>query len=834
MGLDLLRRRVHTQRGTRRLSARDVEILRYLLRHVNQVVSRKQLERDVWGMAESVQSEAVAIGLRRLRGKVEDDPAKPRFLLNVHGVGWQLLLGEAPEAEVHTNLGAILDGFEPSADWTELSKSSDRWLTLVGPAGIGKTRLARRRALNALESGEVDEAWEVELSGSVDAEGLRDALGAVLGVPGPAIERTLVARGRVLLLLDGADALDDGALAEVVDLAGEVPRMRIMATAPTALGVRSEVCLGVNSLELEAAIRLLRVRIAEAGRRDVDDAHLARVAEAVEGVPLALELCAARARVVPLDRLTVPAATEVALEALRWSWRALEPNLRATLAQCAVFKAPFELEAAEAVVRIPDCDVVDLLVQLTEHGLLGIDPREPRFTMRQRLRQAVSIEADAETVERHRLHFMEWAHARRAELIGPLGWRAVAALTASEPDVFAALEQCSGAERAAMATALAGFLSLSGRPERRLAMLQQDVSDLEEPLRTRFLSVKAHVCTVLGRFDEAREILARAAPGDPYALREQAFIHVAVVDDEAARVALEKALVLGIDDPMFRVSLYVDMGLVETRAGNPGEAEACYRRGFAILGSLGNRTHTPRVRNQLAQHHCYYGDFEAALELVDGPFDPEEAGRSSAGLGACLRGIALGGMGRNEEGVAALRAGIALSLRMGEADRASFGLMTLADLLIELERIDEAEQCAIEALELATDAVHRCGARTVQASVARWSGAWRVAARALTQMLELTEAGPITCHAHSTLSTVLAAQGQLDEAKRHLALAREALETTGDPVAFAKVEIAEAAVAHALGDPAPAQVLLERTWEGAELRIERELLARHLDFVREA
>jgi len=831
MGLDLLRRRVHTGDETRRLSARDVEVLRYLLDRVDKVVPREELEREVWGMAPTVRSEAVGIALRRLRSKIEPDPSAPRFLHNVHGVGWQLLLGESYDADAHTNLATPLDGFESSAVWVELSTRSERWMTLVGPPGIGKTRIARRYGRMMIESDALDEAWEVALTEPVDALGLRQAIGAALGVPGPAVAATLAARGLVLLLLDGADLLDREALADVEQMCMDLPRLRILATAPRPVQATPEVYLEVTPLDREAAMRLLRVRLAEAGRADADEADLARLAEAVEGVPLALELCATRARIVPLDRLNVPAANEVALDALRWSWGALEPELRTALAQCAVFKAPFALDAAEAIVSVTGHDTLDLLVRLAEHGLLGVDPRGPSFTMRQRLRQAVALEVDAETVERHRTHFFGWMLARHAERVGPLGWRAVAAVLEAEADVLAALDGSVEGDRAELALAVGEYLGVSGSPERRLAALEQPTGLLEEPLRSRLLAAQSHVLTILGRIDDARDLLARADGDNPYVLRARGYVHSAVVDEEAARAAAERALEVGVEDPMLRVAIYVDLGLVETRAGNTGEAEACYRRAFALLRSLGNRTKVPRVRNMLAQHYCFLGAFDDALELLNDGVDPEEAGRGSAGLTACLRGVALGALGQLEEGVAAMRDGIAISMRVGEADRASFGLMTMADLLIELERIDEAEQAGIEALQLATDALHICGALTVQASVARWSGAWRVAARALTQMLEITEAGPITCHAHATLATVRAAQGELEEAERHTALATAALTTTGDPVADAKVAIAEAAVAAARGDRSVADQLLKREWDSAELRVERELLTRHLGFV---
>ena len=88
--LDLDRELVSGPDGEVRLTTREAELLRYLLARVGQTVPREQLQADVWGYAESVLTRAVDNTVRRLRPKIEDDPAQPRHLLTVHGSGYRL------------------------------------------------------------------------------------------------------------------------------------------------------------------------------------------------------------------------------------------------------------------------------------------------------------------------------------------------------------------------------------------------------------------------------------------------------------------------------------------------------------------------------------------------------------------------------------------------------------------------------------------------------------------------------------------------------------------------------------------------------------------------
>src|SRR5688572_17258433 len=153
---DLVRRTVTSRNGTTvPLTTKETELLGYLVAHPRQSISRDELHRDVWGFHAKVQTRAADYAIKRLRGKIEVDPANPRHIATVHGHGYRYEPLEdeaeratapavpAPFASVD---GATLCGrTEELATLTGLVAGSPL-VTLTGPAGVGKTRLAREIA----------------------------------------------------------------------------------------------------------------------------------------------------------------------------------------------------------------------------------------------------------------------------------------------------------------------------------------------------------------------------------------------------------------------------------------------------------------------------------------------------------------------------------------------------------------------------------------------------------------------------------------------------------------------------------------------------------------
>ncbi|MCR3751049.1 BTAD domain-containing putative transcriptional regulator [Lentzea californiensis] len=215
----------------------------------------------------------------------------------------------------------------------------NRLVTLTGFGGVGKTRLALTHAASE------PQAWFVELDSA--AEPLA-ALDAALG-PNPLAAPVFSRLGSSLVVLDNCEHVVDAAAALCVRLLAEAPDARVLATSREPLGIPGEVVCPVAPLDLDHAVRLFSARVGTALDADV----VRRVCAALEGIPLALELAAARARSLSAAQLesrvdsrlrlldrgarTGPVRHRTLRAVIDWSWELLDEAERALLARLAVF-----------------------------------------------------------------------------------------------------------------------------------------------------------------------------------------------------------------------------------------------------------------------------------------------------------------------------------------------------------------------------------------------------------------------------------------------------------------------------------------------------------------
>ncbi|UBU08580.1 BTAD domain-containing putative transcriptional regulator [Nonomuraea gerenzanensis] len=402
-------------------------------------------------------------------------------------------LGERAQSN-RTNLRAELTSFvgkdEDLATVAGLAVKH-RLVTLTGPGGSGKTRLATETARTML--GELpDGAWLVELASvraggelaqaALTAIGLRDQglTGNARG--GDSLDRliTAIRERAILLVLDNCEHVIEEAAAFTDRLLGECRRLRILATSREPLGITGEVLWQVEPLALPVkgaepgavmsspAVRLLRDR-AELVRKGIGSdagtlAAMARICQALDGIPLAIELAAARLRTMSVDQLArrlddrfrlLTSGSRTALprhKTLRavvdWSWDLLSEAERGVLRRLSVFSGGASLEAAERVCGgevFAGEPVLDVLTALTEKSLLQADGEgTPRYRMLDTIREYTADRlAEAEETESvrraHLEHFIELAetaepHLRKAE---QLEW--MARLEAEHDNIVVAL-----------------------------------------------------------------------------------------------------------------------------------------------------------------------------------------------------------------------------------------------------------------------------------------------------------------------------------------------------------------------------------------------------------
>ncbi|MET9607145.1 BTAD domain-containing putative transcriptional regulator [Streptomyces sp. NPDC006512] len=349
-----------------------------------------------------------------------------------------------------------------------------RLVTLLGPGGAGKTRLSQEAAEAHAPDGWPDGVWLVELAPVDDPEDVAEAALTALGARETKLraaeelraltDRTgynplgrLVehcSRRRLLLLLDNCEHVI-GAAAELAErLLTHCPGVQILATSREPLGVPGEFLRPVEPLPDPVALRLLADRGAAArpGFSPADDpAAAAEICSRLDGLPLAIELAAARLRLLTprqiADRLddrfrlltggarTVLPRQQTLRAVVDWSWDLLDEAERAVLTRLSVFAGGCDLAAAEEVCADPAYDVADTLGSLVDKSLVVAAPGPDGTGMRYRLLETV-LEYAAErlaargddraaTERRHLVHYRELARTTEPLLRGH-GQRAAA------------------------------------------------------------------------------------------------------------------------------------------------------------------------------------------------------------------------------------------------------------------------------------------------------------------------------------------------------------------------------------------------------------------------
>ena len=353
-----------------------------------------------------------------------------------------------------------------------------RLLTLTGAGGSGKTRLALEAARRA-HARFADGVWWVELAPIEDPSLLAAAVLAALGER-PQSGRPIVAQlsatladRELLLVFDNCEHL----VAECATLAGTLmrasPRLRVLATSREALGVPGETVWLVPTLPSDAAVRLFEERAYSASpsftRTDDNAAAVAEICQRLDGLPLAIELAAARVtaltpaqiaarlddcfRLLGGTRRTAVPRQQTLRATIDWSYTLLGPEEREMLARLSVFAGGWTLDAAEDVCAggAIECeDVLEYVVALVDRSLVLAERSgaETRYrlleTVRQYAAERLAAAGESEVVRRrHAAHFVVRAEAASAARYQPTRDALAAALHAELDNIRAALRWSS-------------------------------------------------------------------------------------------------------------------------------------------------------------------------------------------------------------------------------------------------------------------------------------------------------------------------------------------------------------------------------------------------------
>ncbi|MEV0646642.1 BTAD domain-containing putative transcriptional regulator [Phytomonospora sp. NPDC050363] len=754
-----------------------------------------------------------------------------------------LLRGEVGrrDEDRRTNLRAELTSYiGKDADVAAVARlvAESRLTSLIGPGGSGKTRLATETARTIV--GEFpDGAWLVELAAiGTDGDvaqatlaglGLRDALLTEASNVEP-VERLIAAiRDReVLLILDNCEHVIEAAAALAHRLLGECPRLRILVTSREPLGITGEELWPVEPLTLPApdaglaeiaeapAVRLLSER-AGAVRKDFAAGAgtlptMLRICRALDGMPLAIELAAARLRTMSIEQLAdrlddrfrlLTGGSRTALPRHRtlramvdWSWELLSEAERTVLCRLSVFSGGASMEAAERVcagAAVEPEDVLELLTALAEKSLVVVQgDGAARYrmlgTIKEYAQQRLAEAGESDRARQaHLAHFTELAetadpHLRRAE---QLEWLAL--LGAEHDNISAAMRGALAAGEAESAMRLAGgagwYWWLSGNKTEGFELVSA-AADMPGEASSEVRALVYGLVAMFrssGRGDErsAAEWIRetgrlRESSRSPHPLLALIVPLERILEDPLGFLSAWEPL-LENPDPWVRALARLHLGKMRAMVGHGGrDADAYLEMALAEFRVLGERFGVYFALTELADRIAVRGEFagscehlEQAIEVVTEVGSVEDIIRMRARQSQ-LYWL----MGRAEECAAA----------MAEAERYA-GKVTWLDAKVEL---------ALSKAELA-----------------RWRGEAEEARRqleaAMTLLGDTAKRADMRALTHDLLGYFAT---DLAEARDHLAAAYEAAAEAGHAPMLAQTFIGLADLALRQDEPRQAARLL--------------------------
>ena len=556
------------------------------------------------------------------------------------------------------------------AQMTDLEKLlvDNRLVTLTGAGGAGKTRLAVEIAARiAAEFG--DGVWYVDLAPVTHPGIVPVAVARAFGLPDQPGRSTMdtllrfVRDRQLLVVLDNCEHLLDASAELVVALLGAAPGLTLLATSREPIGVAGEVSWRVPSLSLDGeAIELFTDR-ARRARPDfaveADNAPaVGEICRRLDGMPLAIELAAARVRALSVaeileglrDRfrlLTGGARTAVRRQqtlraSVDWSHALLTEPERVLFRRLAVFLGGFDLDAAQAVAGGGDVEryqVLDLLTLLVDKSLVVAENSGGRThyrlleTVRQYALEKLAESGEADAIRsRHRDHYTGLA----ALLDAPAGSDYEQRLEQAESEIdnlraaFLWSRENSDVELAlALASSLQPLWLARGRFREGLAgfdaALTEDNAhhaEVAPAVRARALADRAVLATLMGAadcLDQAQEALAIAREVDDPALLARALTACSVIavfaNPEAARAYFAEAIGLAraLDDRWRLSQLLAWQAVGAAIAGDPIAGRAAGQEGRDLAEAIGDRFHSRQCRWSLAVAQVMQGDLAGAV-----------------------------------------------------------------------------------------------------------------------------------------------------------------------------------------------------------------------------
>jgi predicted ATPase len=583
-----------------------------------------------------------------------------------------------------------------------LSQSDARLVTLNGPGGTGKTRLGLQAVAEAAEWYPDGVFW-VPLAQLRDPELVLEAAAQALGTKESLVDH--VGDKSLLLLFDNFEHLMEAAVS-LSKLLARCPNLGLMVTSRELLRVPGEHAYPVPPLDPQDATELFLARARAVLPGFVADESLPELCARLEQLPLALELAAARVRVLSAEQLLERLSQRLDLfkgsrgadprqqtlrATIEWSYELLASGEQGLFTRLAVFRDGCTLDSAE---EIGDADI-DTLESLVDKSLVRVREGD-RFWMLETIREyaAERLEAtgDAETMRRrHAEYFCSVAEAADMEIWGAQQALILARLEQDHANLRAALEwglRFSPTLALRLAAALASFWSMRGHLREGRSWLEQALAQPAEESPTR----------------------ARAMFG--------AALLAALQSDwpEAKRWSIEcRRLSLVIGESKVAAESLLTLGRVTLAEGDPAEAAELFRNAAASAAEIDDMRLVAMARFNLGYLELVGGEYGGAQTELEAARDGFAAADDRYGVGRSLAALGSVALHRNrtDEAVVLLQESLRHSRTLADVDDISWALELLgvawaesgnpaaARLLGAAEALRESLGGTLEGVELA-------------------------------------------------------------------------------------------------------------------------------------
>ena len=648
------------------LTPKAVDVLIALVESRDRPVAKDELLQSVWA-GTVVEEGSLTSHISQLRkvigeGLIETLPKRGyRFIGEVTGEPQPPAI--RTQEPRRTNLPAPLTVFigrEQALEQVSEQLRRSRMLTLVGAGGTGKTRLSLEAA-GRLAGDFPDGVWLVELAHLTDATHVPSVIAAALGArsAGDTPPMTLIESAlrdqRVLLLLDNCEHVLDEAAKSAQALLRALPRLQLLATSRQALGVEGEALYRVPSLITSEAVRLFADRATavqpEFALSDRNAAAIAQICLQLDGIPLAIELAAARLTALSVEEVAariddrfrlLTGGLRTALPRQRtlralvdWSYDLLAVDERKVLDALAVFSGNFSMNAAESVCAGPVLDAVEMLVA---KSLLIAETQEGVAT-RYRLLEIIKQYANEKLAEsrlaaaaraRHYTYFAGLAESGSRALPGPAALEWLDRLDAEQDNLRTALDRCGDDARryARLAGAMRTFWDTRGHYTEGWARLERAVAihELRDAVRLEVLLGAGLAAFRLAQAQRSRAILEEALAlaqelGDVRGEAEATFWLAAVLKHQGVDVeplilrTLSLAKTAG--DASREALALIELGLAAKLRGQYSEARSLHQDAVRVCSDAGCVIDIPTALHYAGECALEQLDFAAARRLLD-------------------------------------------------------------------------------------------------------------------------------------------------------------------------------------------------------------------------